>query len=169
MPDETTKDSLISDLMATWRINDQINQYLIDHLSDAAWTAKPPGGKGRTIAAIFAHIHSVRLMWVKAAAKEMALPDKAAPKDLTRDESKRALTGSAGAITKVLEQGFVTGHVSGFPPSAAAFLGYMLAHDAHHRGQVTMLARQVGHPVSPQAGFGLWEWNTRSKEIPGSS
>jgi len=37
------------------------------------------------------------------------------------------------------------------------FVGYLLAHDAHHRGQISMLARQVGHPVPPKVGFGLWE------------
>jgi uncharacterized damage-inducible protein DinB len=161
---DVTRDSLISDLMGTWRINERINQYLIDHLCDEAWNAKPPGGKGRTIAAVFAHIHNVRLMWLKAAAKGTTLPEKAEGKELNRDEAKRALAESAAAITKLLDQGLATGRIPGFPPSAAAFLGYLLAHDAHHRGQVTMLARQVGHPVPPQAGFGLWEWNTRAKE-----
>jgi uncharacterized damage-inducible protein DinB len=167
MAGDVTKESLTAELMATWRINEQIDQYLIDHLSDDAWTAKPPGGNGRNIAAVFAHIHNVRLMWVKAASRGSALPDKAEGKELSRQDAKRALTQSADAIAKILEQGFSTGKVSGFPPSAAAFLGYMLAHDAHHRGQVTMLARQVGHPVPPQAGFGIWEWNTRLKESPG--
>jgi uncharacterized damage-inducible protein DinB len=162
MAGEVTKETLIADLTDTWRINENIHQYLIDNLTDEAWTAKPPGGKGRNIAAIFAHIHNVRLMWVKAAAKGSALPEKAEARELSREDAKRALRESAAAVAKILSQGFSTGKVSGFPPSAAAFLGYMLAHDAHHRGQVMMLARQAGHPVTPQVGFGLWEWNTRS-------
>ena len=48
-----------------------------------------------------------------------------------------------------------------FAPRWLAFLGYLLAHDAHHRGQITMLARQVGHPLSQSAMYGLWEWGTR--------
>lgn len=169
MAGEVTKESLIAELMATWRINERIDQYLIDNISEDAWNAKTPGGKGRNIAAIFAHIHNVRLMWVKAASKGSPLPDKIEGKEVTREDAKRALAQSASAIEKILEQGFSTGKVSSFPPSAAAFLGYMLAHDAHHRGQVTMLARQVGHPVPPQAGFGLWEWNSRAKEIGGDT
>jgi uncharacterized damage-inducible protein DinB len=35
----------------------------------------------------------------------------------------------------------------GFRPDVAGFLGYLIAHDAHHRGQITMLARQLGHPL----------------------
>jgi uncharacterized damage-inducible protein DinB len=43
----------------------------------------------------------------------------------------------------------------------AGFLGYLIAHDAHHRGQITMLARQLGHPLPQKAMFGMWEWNSR--------
>ncbi len=50
--------------------NDRINHYLIDNLPPAAWKAKPPDGKGRTIAAIVAHMHNVRVMWLKAAKAE---------------------------------------------------------------------------------------------------
>ena len=164
MAPEVTRDSLIADLLAAWRINGSVNQYLINHLNDEAWTARPPGGKGRTIAAVFAHMHNVRLMWLKAAAKAGALPEKAESKELNRDEAGRALAESAGAIAKLLGQGLASGRITGFPPSAAAFLGYLLAHDAHHRGQIAMLARQVGRPLPPQAGYGLWEWNTRAKD-----
>ncbi len=164
MPLGVTRENLIADLIAAWRINERVNQYLIDHLTDQAWTAKPPGGKGRTIAAVFAHMHHVRLMWVKAAAKGATLPAKTEASVLDRAASKAALTESAAAIVQLLEQGLASGKVSGFPPSAAAFLGYMLSHDAHHRGQVTMLARQLGYPVPASAGFGMWEWNTRAKE-----
>lgn len=165
MPAEVTRDSLIADLRATWRMNEAVNQYLVDQLDDEAWTAKPPGGKGRTIAAIVAHLHNVRLMWLKTAAKASAFPQKAETKELSRPEARRALAESAEAISKLLEQGLASGRISGFPPSAAAFLGYLLAHDAHHRGQIAMLARQVGHPLPPQAGYGLWEWNTRIRPV----
>jgi uncharacterized damage-inducible protein DinB len=53
------------------------------------------------------------------------------------------------------------GRIKGFKPDVASFLAYLLAHDAHHRGQITMLARQMGHPISQSAMFGMWEWGTR--------
>jgi uncharacterized damage-inducible protein DinB len=62
----------------------------------------------------------------------------------------------------VLRNAFTTdGKVKGFKPDVGSFLAYLLAHDAHHRGQITMLARQLGHPVSQSAMFGIWEWGTR--------
>ena len=161
MPVEVTTGTLIADLLEAWRINDCIDSYLIDHVPEDAWAAKPPGGKGRSIAAILAHIHNVRVMWVKAAAKGSPLPDKADAAG--RDEVKGALAESGAAITRILENGLAVGKVSGFAPSAAAFLAYMLAHEAHHRGQVVLLARQLGHPVPAKASYGLWEWNSRGR------
>jgi hypothetical protein len=56
--------SLPQALLVAFDTNDRINQYLIDNLPAAAWLAEPPQGKGRTVAAIVAHIHNVRLMWL---------------------------------------------------------------------------------------------------------
>jgi len=53
------------------------------------------------------------------------------------------------------------GRIRGFRPDVAGFFGYLIAHDAHHRGQITMLARQVGHSIPQKATFGMWEWGVR--------
>jgi uncharacterized damage-inducible protein DinB len=53
-------------LSSAFDINDRINLYLIENLPEAAWRAEPPNGKGRTVAAIVAHLHNVRVMWLKA-------------------------------------------------------------------------------------------------------
>src|SRR5947207_14241614 len=84
--------------------NNRINVYLIQNLSDEAWNAKPPGGKGRSIASIMAHIHNVRLMWLKAAgAKELQpkldsepLPEKLARQALELSEAARDGLRGAG-------------------------------------------------------------------------
>jgi uncharacterized damage-inducible protein DinB len=44
---------------------------------------------------------------------------------------------------------------------------YLISHDAHHRGQICMLARQLGHTLPKAAGFGMWEWGSRWKEATG--
>jgi hypothetical protein len=53
-------------LLNAFNTNNRINLYLIDNLPPAAWKAKAPQGKSRTIAAIVAHMHNVRVMWLKA-------------------------------------------------------------------------------------------------------
>jgi uncharacterized damage-inducible protein DinB len=43
-------------------------------------------------------------------------------------------------------------------PVGMEMLCYMLAHEAHHRGQVCMLAHQLGFPLSEEVTSGMWSW-----------
>jgi uncharacterized damage-inducible protein DinB len=156
--------SLSQALLTSFDTNDRINQYMIENLPTEAWCAEPPGGKGRTIAAIVAHLHNVRVMWLKAAAKESKIPEQLDRTSVTPAQATKALEQSRTALSAVLKSAFEgDGRVKGFRPDVAGFFGYLIAHDAHHRGQVCMLARQVGHPLPQKAMFGMWEWGTRGK------
>jgi uncharacterized damage-inducible protein DinB len=149
-------------MLNAFAINERINQYLIDHLPAEAWRAEPPGNKGRDVAAIVAHIHNVRVMWLKAVAKGSPIPDQLDRHSVTPDQAKRALAQSHDALGAVLKSAMEnSGRVKGFKPDVAAFFGYLIAHDAHHRGQIAMLARQVGYALPQKAIFGMWEWGTR--------
>jgi hypothetical protein len=43
-------------------------------------------------------------------------------------------------------------------PPGPEMLCYMLAHEAHHRGQVCMLAHQLGFPLPNQMTSRMWNW-----------
>jgi uncharacterized damage-inducible protein DinB len=134
----------------------------MENIPDEAWRAKPPGGKGRDIASMFGHMHNVRIMWIKSADKSAKLPDKLEGDGYSKGDAVSALVESERSLGAILRRTLSgDGRISGFKPDAASFLAYLFAHDAHHRGQICMLARQVGHPISKSAGFGLWEWGTR--------
>jgi len=149
-------------LLAAFATNNRINVYLIRNLPDDAWRAASPGGKGRNIAAIFAHIHNVRLMWLRGIDKSAATPEKLEGDGFSKADAIKALEASAKALEPYLSAALAgDGRIRGFKPDVGSFLAYLFAHDAHHRGQVTMLARQTGHAVSQSANFGLWEWGTR--------
>jgi len=156
--------SLSQALLISFDTNDRINQYMIENLSAEAWRAEPPENKGRTIAAIVAHMHNVRVMWLKAAAKGSKIPDQLDRTSVTPAQATKALEQSRAALRAVLKSALDgDGRVKGFRPDAAGFFGYLIAHDAHHRGQICMLARQVGHHLPQKAMFGMWEWGTRGK------
>jgi hypothetical protein len=55
------------------------------------------------------------------------------------------------------------GRVKGFCRDAGGFIGYLITHDAHHRGQISIPVWQAGHPLLQKAIFGMWEWGSRSK------
>lgn len=148
-------------LLNAFNTNNRINQYLIDNLPPAAWKAKPVEGKGRTIAAIVAHMHNVRVMWLKAAKAE-EIPAQLDRATVTSSQALRALEQSRLALSVVISGALESdGRVRSFRPDVAGFLAYLIAHDAHHRGQITMLARQLGHPLPQKAMFGMWEWGSR--------
>ncbi|MBZ5705401.1 MAG: DinB family protein [Acidobacteriia bacterium] len=151
-------------LLNAFDTNDRINQYMLENLPAEAWRAEPPEGKGRTIAAIVAHMHNVRVMWLKAAAKGSKIPEQLDRSTVTAAQAAKGLEQSRAALSAVLKASLEgDGRVKGFRPDVAGFFGYLVAHDAHHRGQICMLARQVGHPLSQKAMFGMWEWGTRGK------
>jgi uncharacterized damage-inducible protein DinB len=147
-------------LLETFSINEKANQLLLSSIPAEAWQAAPPSGKGRAIAGIAAHIHNVRQMWLAAADKSAKLPAKLDPDKAAREHVQASLKASADAILALLKKALEdpAGRVLNFKPNVVAFVGYLIAHDAHHRGQISMLARQVGHPLPPKVGFGLWEW-----------
>ena len=49
-------------------------------------------------------------------------------------------------------------------PAGAAMFAYMISHEAHHRGQVCMLARQMGFRLPGKANYGLWNWEKLWKD-----
>jgi uncharacterized damage-inducible protein DinB len=154
-------------LIEAYAVNERMNQYLLDNVDERAWRAAPPGGKGRTIAEIFAHIHNVRHMWLVAAAKDLPIPEKLDRASCSRQDVKKGLARSAECCAHLLASALEKpdAAVKQFRPDAAGFLGYLIAHDAHHRGQICMLARQAGYALPKKADFGLWEWGTHWKEL----
>lgn len=150
---------LPSALLQAFDTNHRITQYLIENLPVEAWNAKPPSG--RTIAAIVAHMHNVRVMWLKAVKAEH-IPEQLDRGTVTPAQAMRALDESRVSLQKVIANALaIDGRIKGFRPDVAGFVGYLIAHDAHHRGQIAMLARQLGHPLPQKAMFGMWEWGRR--------
>jgi uncharacterized damage-inducible protein DinB len=164
VPKVTETFSISNALLKAFDTNDRINQYLLENLPAEAWLAPPPDGKGRSIAAIAAHIHNVRVMWLKAAAKDSKIPDPLDKSTITPAQAAKSLEQSRAALSALIKSALDgDGRIKNFKPDVVGFIGYLIAHDAHHRGQMSMLARQVGHPLSKKAMFGMWEWGSRGK------
>ena len=169
VPLKAAKPLVLTDaLLTSFDTNERINQYLLDNLPAEAWRVDPPGGKGRDIASIAAHMHNVRVMWLKAAGgkpsleRDSKIPAQLDRARLTAAQARKGLAESHAALRKVLERSLAAdGRIRSFRPDVVGFIGYLIAHDAHHRGQIAMLARQAGHPVSQKTMFGMWEWGSR--------
>jgi uncharacterized damage-inducible protein DinB len=154
---------------ATVRIfaaNERINQMLIENLAPAAWRATPPG-KTKTIAAIFTHIHNVRTKWVRLSAPHLKVPARLKRAHCTPQEVSAALAASAARCEEMLTDALGgEGRVEKFLrdgwaqpwPVGTEMLCYMISHEAHHRGQVCMVAHQLGFPLTTKLTSGMWNW-----------
>jgi uncharacterized damage-inducible protein DinB len=163
-------------LLKTYAINDAMNQLILSDLDPRAWRAEPPGpkGNGRTIAAIFAHLHNNRLVWLKNSAPHLKCPKPLDPDRCTIKQAAAAHKKSGAQCLKML-----TDALSGNPkrrvtiysrgswaptwPADATMFSYMFAHEAHHRGQILLLAHQLGYRLLHTTP-GIWHWNKLWKE-----
>ena len=148
-------------LIETWNIHNRINLYLLDAIPDEALDAALP--KNRSVRALFAHIHNVRLMWLKSAAPELLTGlDKLDKDTADRTAIHIALEASGDATAKLIRKAVAAdGKVKGFKPHVTAFLGYLISHESHHRGQIGWTLKSTGQPLSQKIAFGLWEWGVR--------
>lgn len=141
--------------------NAAITRFVVEKVADDAWRAEPPAGKGRNVAAIVSHIHNVRRMWLKATGG--AVPEELDRHVVTKEAALAALDESRDALVDVVRNAANSdGRVKGFKPDVVGFVGYHISHEAHHRGQLAMLARQVGHALDQKTMFAMWEWGNFS-------
>lgn len=147
-------------VIETWRIHARINLYLLDAIAPEAFAAETPK-KGRSFIGMLAHIHTVRLLWLKSAAPELLTGLEKLADDVDRAALRAALAASAAAIEKLLMQSLPTGKVKGFKPHATAFVGYLISHESYHHGEIGVVLTQAGWPLDRKTAFGLWEWGVR--------
>jgi len=156
---------LANALVEAWETHERIHQFLLEELSPEAWSSPAPIGKGRTVRGIICHIHNVRLLWLASHAPGTSVPAKLERESATIEQAREALGQSARALATLLRQALADGgRLKDFKPDVVNFAAYAMAHEAHHRGQVCLVARALGQPLSQQAGFGLWEWRKRHAE-----
>jgi uncharacterized damage-inducible protein DinB len=149
--------------LETWHIHNRINLYLLDAIEPTA-LGSVSASKGRSVGEQFAHIHNVRLMWLKAAAPNLLAGLAKVEKDGALDKKllRKSLIDSGEAVGLLLSQSLKEGgKVKGFKPHVSAFLGYLISHESHHRGQIILSLKQAGHVLDKKILYGIWEWGVR--------
>ena len=167
--------TLGASILSAWSTNERVTIFLVERLPEALLDAAVPGSSRRTVRMLAGHIHNARCMWIKTlgASHGIAVAPSVDRRRVSRAELIRALKRSGRGIGSLLAFGLE--HDGRIPPTKAYawrnlpldvghVLSYFVAHEGHHRGQIVMLARQLGHRLPPEVTGGLWQWSRRSTE-----
>jgi uncharacterized damage-inducible protein DinB len=165
---------LETSIFAAWRTNNRVTIQLIERLPPTLWDVAVPGAPQRTIRAIGAHLHNARCRWVKTLGREhgVTAPARVDHHRVKPRQLVTALKRSSTGIEALLKLGFAAD--GRLPPSngyvwrnlsldVAHVLTYFVAHEAHHRGQIVMVARQTGHRLPATTTSALWQWRMEGR------
>ena len=128
---------------------------------------------GRAAVRIFAA--NDRMNWVRLTAPHLKVPRQLNRAHCTPQQARVGLAESAARCAEMLAEalGGCGGRIEKFRrdgwaqpwPVGVEMLCYMIAHEAHHRGQVCMLAHQMGFPLATEVASGIWNWEKLWNEI----
>ena len=154
---------ILAELLEAFQHSGAASVYLVGVLPDEVWRRDPPSGRGRTIAANVVHMQSVRRTFARMAGARSA-GRSLDRRRVTRAQAQVALTSSTFALAKAFAASFKEGRarVKGQPRRAVDMLTYLMQHDAHHRGQICGLAKDLGHRFTGDDIMRLWGW----KKLP---
>jgi uncharacterized damage-inducible protein DinB len=159
-------------LIAAWRTNHRATAYLVEHLPPSLWSRPVPGVPRLTVGMMAAHLHNSRCRWIKSlgARHGVAVPRLVDLRRVRQSELVKALTRSSDGMVRLIELGMANGGRvpratwQNFPTDMAHFLSYFAAHEGHHRGQLCLVARQLGQRLPLSVTNGIWQWTRLSRE-----
>ncbi|HEY1251898.1 MAG TPA: DinB family protein [Thermoanaerobaculia bacterium] len=167
-------DTLRHSILDAWTTSDRTTIFMVERIPDALWNVEVPGTPRKTVRMLAAHLHNSRRGWIRTLGGPhgLAVPEAVDRRRVTRAELVRALKSSGRAMANLLEFGLAQG--GRIPPTPAYVwrnlpldvghvLAYFVAHEGHHRGQILLIARALGKPLSRETVNGLWGWTRFSK------
>ncbi len=151
---------LVSGLLSTLDRHYQKNLDLLNAIDDVYLQDKYQQGQ-RTVSEQIMHLINVRYMWLKVIAKDRpeVVDQIDESKSYNKTEIIEHLKSSQKAITEILYESLEESKSYDWPSNETDFVGYLISHESHHRGQIVLSLKQSGHPLPDQVTYGLWNWN----------
>jgi uncharacterized damage-inducible protein DinB len=157
---------MVDDVLEVWRVHDEINIFLLENIPDHGFaavtllkTGKP--STGRTVSRVFAHLHEVRASHIGREFLK-GIPRFETGASPTREELLTAFRAASRGIEQRLQRIVETGERRK-DRTGLMLLGYLIAHDSHHRGQILLALKQSGVRMPDETRFAIWEHWSRPK------
>ena len=161
-------------IVNAWLTHCKLQKTMLEAIPQEALLDRPLSN-GRTVGAMWAHIHNNRLSWLEPAAPDLLVGIEKVGKEQFTDKQLigAAVAASSQAIADLLERSASRlnlvgaaaeslpgkgGKVPGFGGHPASFLGYLVAHEAYHHGEIGLALTQSGHPLDRKVSYSIWDW-----------
>ena len=153
---------MLEQLVESWQINHRVTLRLLNALSDQELQATLSTRGGRNVARQLAHVHEVRLTFAEITSKTnrlAMLPHFARGESPDKKALKNSLNASAKAVETIIRESWANGgKTPGFKRGLLPLVGYLIAHESHHRGSILLTLKQTGHKLTDELRWGLWDW-----------
>lgn len=153
----------IEKFAATWAYESDGTQKCFDRLTDAS-LGQSVDADGRTIARLAWHITQTIPEMMRGTGLQVAGPSEHEPPPAHAAEIAAAYRAAAEALIREIRANWtdatlaVTDNMYGEPWTRSQTLQALVAHQIHHRGQLTVLMRQAGLSVPGIYGPAREEW-----------
>jgi uncharacterized damage-inducible protein DinB len=143
-------------LLDIWKIHSRINLEILDSINEQD-LEKRLDHYEITIGGQFAHIHRVRLLWLQREVDlDDGLHDIEKSQESKKEHIRKNLAASASRVEKMLTMGITRdGELSYFQPHLGAFVGYLIAHECMHHGEIGMILGKNGKELPLEV---VWDW-----------